>query len=147
VINHIEEPYTKDLSLSSITASILYVLNLENNLKLRPYISAGFGYYFTSGDEEKFYHRTRLGPGKGGNLVKLGLGIRYQINPKISINFRGIGGTAWRKEHGFSNIEDVGPEQFDYLIYSKTGDIIRAEHLLVNSLSFLGIVLSLEFTF
>ncbi len=63
-INHIEEPYAEYWSLSSITASILYVLNLETNLRLRPYISAGFGYYFFSGDEERFCTDRGLGPKK-----------------------------------------------------------------------------------
>ncbi len=146
-INHIEKPYAEYWSLSSITASILYVLNLETNLRLRPYISAGFGYYFSSGDEERFYYRSRLGPKKSGNMIKLGIGAKYQITPRIGINIRGIGGTVWRKEYGFGEIMEVGPEQFDYLIYAETGKIVRAERLLANSFTFLGIVLSLEYTF
>lgn len=146
-ISHIEEPYKKTWSLSSITASILYTLTLRYNEKIRPYISAGFGYYFTSGDEERFYYRTRLGPEKDGNLVKLGLGAKYQITPKIGINFRGIGGTIWRREYGFSEILYRGPEQFDYLIYAESGKIVRAERLLINSFTYLGIILSLEYTF
>jgi hypothetical protein len=145
-INHIEEPYTESWSLSSIAASILYALTLPRDEKLRPYISAGFGYYFTSGDEERFYYRTRLGPKKSGNLVKLGLGVKYQINPKIGINFRGLGCTIWRREYGFSEIM-YGPVQFEYETYVETEKIIRAQKLLVNSFTFLGITLSLEYTF
>jgi len=146
-INHIEEPFKETWSLSSITASILYALTLRYNEKIRPYISAGIGYYFTSGDEERFYYRTRLGPEKSGNMVKLGLGFKYQITPKIGINFRGVGGTIWRREYGFGEVMFVGPEQFDYKIYEKTGKIVRVERLLVNSFTYLGIVLSLEYTF
>jgi len=145
-INHIEEPYKETWNMSSITASILYVLTLQYNVKIRPYISAGFGYYFSGGDEERFYYRARLGPKKSGNLVKLGLGVKYQIAPKIGINFRGVGGTAWRKEYGFSNMNYVGPEQFDFLLYTETGKILRVERVLVNSFTFLGIMLSLEYT-
>lgn len=146
-INHIEEPYKETWSLSSITASILYALTLRYNVKIRPYISAGIGYYFTSGDEERFYYKSRLGREKSGNLVKLGLGVKYHITPKIGINFRGVGGTIWRREYGFSEILYRGPEQFDYLIYEETGKIVRAERLLVHSFTFLGIALSLEYTF
>ncbi len=146
-INHIEEPFKETWSLSSITASILYALTLRYNEKIRPYISAGIGYYFTSGDEERFYYRTRLGPEKSGNIVKLGLGAKYQITPKIGINFRGVGGTVWRREYGFNEILYRGPEQFDYLIYAETGKIVRAERLFVNSFTYLGIILSLEYTF
>ncbi len=146
-INHIEEPYKETWSLSSITASILYALTLRYNEKIRPYISAGIGYYFTNGNDERFYYRTRLGPEKSGNIVKLGLGFKYQITPKIGINFRGVGGTIWRREYGFGEMMFVGPEQFDYKIYEETGKIVRVERLLVNSFTYLGIVLSLEYTF
>ncbi len=146
-IGIIEEPYKETWSMSSITASILYALTLRHNEKLRPYISAGLGYYFTSGDEDRFYYRTRLGSEKNGNLAKIGLGVKYQINPKIGINFSGVGATIWRREYGFSEITYVGADQFDYEIYKKTGKIVRKENLLVNSFTFLGIVLSLEYTF
>jgi hypothetical protein len=144
-INHIEEPYRETWSLSSITASIMYVLTLKQNKKIRPFVSAGIGHYFSSGDDERFYYRTRLGPGKSGNMIKLGLGFKYQISPKINVNLRGVGGTIWRKEHGFSGILYVGPDQFDYLTYVETGKIVRHENLYVNSITYLGIALSLEF--
>jgi opacity protein-like surface antigen len=146
-INHIEEPYKETWSMSSITASILYVLTLRYNVKIRPYISAGIGYYFTSGDEERFYNKSRLGREKSGNLVKLGLGVKYQITPNIGINFRGVGATVWRREYGLGGNPYVGPEQFDFLIYAETGKIVRAERLFVNSFTYLGIILSLEYTF
>lgn len=145
-INHIEEPYKETWSLSSVTVSILYALTLRQNAKIRPYISAGIGYYFAGGDEERFYHRTRLGPEKGGRLIKLGLGFKYQITPKIGINFGGIGCTIWRREYGFSEILYRGPEQFDIEVYGITGEIVRVEKLLVNSFTYMGIVLGLEFT-
>ena len=146
-INHIEEPYKETWSFSSITASILYVLTLRYDEKIRPYISAGIGYYFTNGNEEWFYYKSRLGSEKSGNLVKLGLGVKYKITPKIGINFRGVGATVWRREYGFSEILYRGPEQFDYLIYAETGKIIRIERLLINSFTYMGIILSLEYTF
>jgi hypothetical protein len=145
-INHIEEPYRETWNFSSITASVLYMLTLRYNEKLRPYVSAGFGYYFSGGDEERFYYRTRLGPKKDGNLVKLGLGVKYQISPNIGINLKGVGETAWRKEYGFDEILDLGPKQYDIEIYAKTGKIVRLEKMLVNSFTYLGIALSLEFT-
>lgn len=146
-INHIEEPYKETWSMSSVTASILYALTLRYNVKIRPYISAGIGYYFASGDEERFYYKSRLGPEKSGNLVKLGLGVKYQITPKIGINFKGVGGTVWRREYGYGEIMYVGPEQFDIEIYAKAGKIVRLEKLFVNSFTYLGIILSLEYTF
>jgi len=145
-INHIEKPYKESWSLSSFTLSILYALTLRKHEKIRPYVFAGFGYYFSGGDAERFFQRTRLGPEKSGNLVKLGLGVKYQITPIIGINFRGLGGTIWRREYGFGEILYVGAEQFDIEIYAKTGKIVRLEKLLVNSFTFLGIALSLEFT-
>jgi hypothetical protein len=145
-INHIEEPFKETWSLSSITASILYTLTLRRNEKMRPYISAGIGYYFSSGDDERFYYRTRLGPEKSGNMVKLGLGVKYQLTPKIAINFKGVGGTVWRKEYGYGEIMYVGPEQFNIEIYAETGMLVRREILLVNSFTYLGIILSLEYT-
>ena len=145
-INHIEEPYKETWSLSSITASILYILTLRQNEKVRPYISAGIGYYFSSGDAERFYDRSRLGPEKSGNLVKLGLGVKYLITPKIAINFKGVGGTFWRREYGYGEILYLGPEQFDIDIYAETGKLVRREMLHVNSFTYLGIVLGLEYT-
>jgi len=146
-INHLEEPYRENWSVSSIVFSVIYVLNFESQVKLRPYISAGVGFHFLSGDQERFKDRTRLGPDKSGHLVKLGLGIKYRITPKIGINFRGIGMTIWRKEYGFRNILDFGPKQFYYETYALAGRIIRQEDYLVNSFSYLGIVVSLEYTF
>ena len=146
-IDHIEEPYAETWSMSSITGSVLYALTLRNNEKIRPYISAGVGYYFTSGDKDQFYSRARLGPEKSGNLVKLGVGVKYRITPKIGINLRGVGGTVWRREYGFSESMYTGSEQFDYDIYAETGEIVRVERVLANSFSFLGFALSLEYTF
>ena len=145
-IDHIEEPFKETWSLSCITASILYALTLRQNEKIRPFVSAGVGYYFSSGDEERFYNRSRLGPVKRGNMVELGLGFKYQISPNIGINLRGVGGTIWRREYGFRELLYVGAEQFDYLIYDETGKIIRHEKMLVNSFTYLGIAISLEFT-
>jgi hypothetical protein len=145
-INRIEEPYRESWSLSSITASILYALTLRRNEKIRPYISAGIGYYFSSGDDERFYYRTRLGPEKSGNLVKLGLGVKYRITPKLAINLKGLGGTVWRREYGFGRTMYLGPEQFDIEIYAEKGKIVRREVLLVNSFTYLGFMLSFEYT-
>jgi hypothetical protein len=132
--------------MSAITASVLYRLTLRSNEKIQPYVAAGLGYYFSSGDEERFLNRTRLGPEKSGNLVKLGLGIKYKINPKIAINFKAVGGTVWRREYGYSEITYVGPDQFEYDIYIVNGMLVRREGLFVNSFSYLGIILGLEFT-
>jgi opacity protein-like surface antigen len=145
-VNHIEEPYKEAWSFSSITASILYALSLRQNEKIRPYLSAGIGYYFSGGDDERFYFRTRLGPEKSGNLVKLGLGVKYQITPKIAINLKGVGATVWRREYGYGEMMYMGPDQFDFEIYMRAGKIVRREILLVNSFTYLGIILSLEYT-
>jgi hypothetical protein len=145
-INHIEEPYKENWSISCITASILYVLILRQNEKIRPFVSAGIGFYFSSGDEELFYDRTRLGPDKSGGMVNLGLGLKFQLSSKIGINLRAIGGTVWRDSYGFNEILYLGPDQFDYSIYVETGKIVRHERLLVNSFTYMGIALSLEFT-
>jgi hypothetical protein len=144
-INRIEEPYTETWSLSSIIASIMYRLTLRSNERIQPYVSAGLGYYFSSGDQDRFYDRTRLGPETSGNLVKLGLGVKYKINPKIAVSLKGFGGTVWRREYGYSEITYVGPEQFDIEIYAKSGGIVRREALLLNSFSYLGFMIGLEF--
>ena len=146
-VDHIEEPYKETWSMSSITASILYALTLRSDAKLRPFISAGIGYYFMSGDTERFYYKTSLGYKKNGNLVKLGLGVKYRVAPKIGINFRGVGGTVWRRVYGSGGIGYRGPHQFDYTVYMNTGKIVREERVIVNSFTFLGVVLSLEYTF
>jgi len=146
-INHIEQPYKENWTISSITASILYVLNLRQEAKVRPHISAGVGYYFSSGDKDRFYDRTRLGPKTRGNQVRLGLGVKYRITPEIGINVRGVGGTIWRKERVPRTMLYVGSDQFDANIYFKSGRIVRLEELLVNSFSYLGISVSLEYTF
>jgi hypothetical protein len=145
-INHIEEPYAETWAVSSITASILYALTLRYNEKVRPYISAGVGLYFSGGDDERFFHRTRLGPKKSGNLVKLGLGIKYKITQKLAINLRGVGGTVWLKNYGFREVSYVGPEQFDFALYAETGRLMRRQELLVNSFTYLGIMLGFEYT-
>ncbi len=146
-INHLEEPYRENWSASSIVFSVIYVLNFESQVKIRPYISAGLGYHFLGGNQERFKDRTRLGPDKSGHLVKLGLGVKYRITPKIGFNIRGTGMTIWRKEYGFTNILDFGPKQFYYEAYALTGRIVRQEGYLVNSLTYLGIVVSFEYTF
>jgi hypothetical protein len=146
-INHIEDPYRENWSISSVVLSLVYVLNFESQAKVHPYISAGVGFHFLNGDQERFKDRTRLGPEKSGHLVKLGLGFKYRITPRIGMNFRGVGVTAWRKEYGFSNILDFGPKQFYPEAYVFEGQIIRQEAYLVNSFTYLGIVVSLEYTF
>ncbi len=145
-IGYIEEPYKESWSMSLITASILYALTLRTNEKIQPYISAGIGLYFSRGDADRFYNRTRLGPKKSGNQVKLGLGVKYKISPTIAINLKGVGETVWRREYGYGEISYVGSEQFDYAIYLDTGKIVRCEILHVNSFTYLGVLLGLEFT-
>lgn len=146
-IGHIEDPYRESWGLSSMALSVVYVLKFESQAKVRPYISAGVGFHFLSGDQERFKDRSRLGPDKSGHLVRLGLGIKYRITPRIGINFRGTGMTIWRKEYGFRNILDFGPRQFYYEAYALEGRIIRGEDYIVNSFTYLSIVVSLEYTF
>jgi hypothetical protein len=146
-VNYIEDTYRENWSISSIAISIIYVLKFESQVKVRPYVSAGVGYHFLSGDQERFKDRTRLGPEKSGRLVKLGLGIKYQLTPKFGVNIRGSGMTMWRKEYGFGIPLEIGPKQFDYEAYDKAGKIIRQEKQLVNSFSCIGITMSLEYTF
>jgi hypothetical protein len=146
-INHIEKPYRENWSLSSIVVSMIYVLNFESQAKVRPYISAGVGYHFLSGNQERFKDRSRLGPDNSGHMIKLGLGIKYRLIPRIGINIKGIGVTIWRKEYKFRYILDFGPKQFYYEPYAFEGRVIRQEEYLVNSVAYLGIVISLEYTF
>ena len=145
-IDHIEEPFKENWSLSSLAVSVLYVLNLRRHEKVRPYISAGVGYYFSSGDKELFFDRSRLGPKKSGNLIKLGLGVKCQITPDIGLNIRGVGSTIWRREYGYGEILYMGPDQFDIDIYMGTGQLVRQGSLIAGSFTFLGVVLSLEYT-
>ena len=73
--------------------------------------------------------------------------MKYHFNPKIGINIKGVAGTVWRKEYGFREILYVGPDQFDFELYDMTGKIVRVDELLINSFTFLGIALGLEYTF
>lgn len=145
-IGHIEEPYKERWTISSITASILYALILNQNGGIRPYISAGAGLYFSHGDDERFYQRTRLGPKKSGSQVKLGLGVKYRITSTVGINLKGVAGTVWRRGSGWGNTVYFGPEQFDYDLYAKTGKIVRRDILIARTYSYLGIMMGLEFT-
>jgi hypothetical protein len=40
----------------------------------------------------------------------------------------------------------VGPEQFDFAVYAETGKLVRRQELLVNSFTYLGIMLGFEYT-
>jgi hypothetical protein len=146
-INHIEDPYRENWSLSSFALSIIYALNFESQVKIRPFVSAGFGFHILNGNQERFRNRSRLGAKKSGRLIKLGLGIKYRLAPKIGINLRGFGTTMWRKEYDFRYNLEFGPRQFYYEEYALEGKIIRQDRYLVNSFTYVNIALSLEYTF
>ncbi|MDH4257660.1 MAG: outer membrane beta-barrel protein, partial [Candidatus Aminicenantes bacterium] len=97
-IDHIEEPYTKPWSISSLSVSLFIAKRQYFNQKVFPYAFVGAGLYFLEGDREFVLSRFRLGPRKTGELFKLGGGFKYRLNRFLLLNFRFFGQSIWRKE-------------------------------------------------
>jgi hypothetical protein len=145
-INHIEEPYTKSFSLSSLTLSVLIAERKFMNQRMFPYFFAGFGVYLLSADEDLVLNRWRLGPGKTGIKIKGGGGLKYRITPKVGLNLRLFFESIWRR-FGRNRTTRLfaGIDQFDLEWYKNSGKIGRVQAALAKSFTHFGLDISLEF--
>lgn len=146
-IDHIEEPYTKPWSLSSLIVTLFIAKRRYFDQKIFPYAFVGAGLYVLEGDREFVLNRFRLGPRKTGELLKLGGGFKYRLNGFLLVNVRFFGQSIWRKEARFRSSLWAGLPQFDYDLYFATGEIARVSTAWVKTFTFLGAELSLEFRF
>ncbi len=145
-INHIEEPYRKDWSVSSLTLSFIYTYRHYTGQKLYPYLTVGFGYHFFTADQELVRNRWKLGSEKSGESMKLGVGLRYRFNSKLALNFKVFGESLLRGWYN-QGTTYVGPDQFNFDIYMETEEVVRSRHRNLTARTFThgGINLSLEF--
>lgn len=145
-INHIEEPYQEDWSISSLTLSFIYSYRHYTGQKLYPYLTVGLGFHFLAADEERVLNRWKLGPKKSGECMKFAVGLRYRFSSKLALNFKVFGESLIRnpQERGTTY---VGHDQFNFDIYMETNEVVRSWHrrLLAAFFSHGGINLSLEF--
>jgi hypothetical protein len=146
-IDHIEEPYTKPWSISSLSVSLFIAKRRDFDQKVFPYAFVGAGLYVLEGDKEFVLDRFRLGPRKTGELLKLGGGFKYRLNRFLQLNFRFFGQSIWRKESRYRSTFWAGLPQFDYDLYFATGEIARVSTAWIKTFTFLGAELSLEFRF
>lgn len=144
VINHIEEPYRKEWSVSSLTLSIMSPIWMFENGRTCAYVSAGAGFHLLSGDKELVLNRFRLGPKKMNYAFKASGGFKHQLSPKLGLNFRIFMESIVRyTEKGHSLF--YGPDQFDLDWYLSEGKIGRVMGAIVRSYAYGGIDFSLEF--
>ncbi|MGD8534373.1 MAG: hypothetical protein PVF66_00885, partial [Candidatus Aminicenantes bacterium] len=145
-INHIEDPYREDWSVSSLTLCFIYAYRQYTGQKLYPYISVGFGYHFLSADQGLVLNRWKLGPEKSGESMKLGVGLRYRFSPKLALNLKVFGESLIRPRRS-GGTTYVGHDQFNFDIYMETDQVVRSWHrnLIAGFFSHGGINLSLEF--
>ena len=146
-IDHIEEPYTKPWSLSSLNVTLFVAKRRYFDQKIFPYAFVGAGLYFLEGDREFVLDRFRLGPRKTGELLKLGGGFKYRLNSFLLLNVRFLGQSIWRKEARYRSSLYAGALQFDPDRYFATGEIARVSTAWIKTFTFLGAELSLEFRF
>lgn len=144
-IGHIEEPYTKPWTISSLNVSLFIAKRRHSFQKSFPYAFVGAGLYVLGGDREFVLSRFRLGPRKTGGLLKLGGGFKYRLNQFLLLNFRIIGQSIWRKEARFRSSLFAGTLQFDPDLYFATGEIARVSTAWVKTFTFLGAEISFEF--
>jgi len=143
-INHIEEPYSKPWSLSSLTLSLIHPFWTFGNQRTCAYISGGAGFYLLSGDKEFVLNRFRLGPKKMSYKFKIGGGFKHQLSPKLGLNLRIFIESIIRySRRGYALF--YGPDQFDLDWYLSEGKIGRVMGAIVRSYTYGGIDLSLEF--
>jgi len=145
-INHIEEPYREDWSVSSITLCFIYAYRQYTGQKLYPYLSVGLGFHFLNADQELVFNRWKLGPEKSGECVKLGVGLRYRFTSKLTLNLKIFGESLLRSRY-YQGITYVGHDQFNFDIYMETNEVVRSWHRDLTARTFThgGINLSLEF--
>lgn len=145
-INHIEDAYWKDWSVSSLTLCFIYAYRQYTGQKLYPYISVGFGFHFLSADRELVLNRWKLGPQKSGECMKLGVGLKYRFSPKLALNLKIFGESLIRPRWN-GGTTYVGHDQFNFDIYMETNEVVRSWHrnLIAGFYTHGGINLSLEF--
>ncbi len=145
-INHIEEPYRKDWSVSSLTLCFIYAYRQYTGKKFYPYLSVGFGYHFLSADQEMVLNRWKLGPEKSGNCMKFAVGLRYRFTSKLALNLKIFGESIIRAPRRRGTTY-VGHDQFNFYVYMETNEVVRSWHrnLLAGFFSHGGINLNLEF--
>jgi len=147
-INHIEDPYWENWSLSSLTLSLLLAGRRYMNQKLYPYFSLGFGYYFLNADEELILNRWRLSARKRGSKLKIGGGFKYRLSSKLGLNLRIFAEMIRRSTiSSYRAYLWVGLDQFNLGTYLDEGKIVRYGYNRVFETTFTygGIELSLEF--
>lgn len=144
-INHIEDPYWETCSLSSLTVSLIWAGRRYLDKKIYPYAFAGVGLYILNGDKDRVLDRWRLGIKKWNEKIKIGGGLKYRLSSELGLNLRIFGETIRRRSLGERYTLYVGPEQFDYLYYKYENKIGRTGKVLVNTFTYVGIDLSLEF--
>ncbi len=144
-IDHIEEPYTKPWTISSLNVSLFIAKRRHSYQKSFPYAFVGVGLYVLGGDREFVLSRFRLGPRKTGELLKLGGGFKYRLNSFFLLNFRIFGQSIWRKEARYRSSLYAGALQFDPDLYFATGEIARISTAWVKTFTFLGAEISFEF--
>lgn len=145
-INHIEEPYREDWSVSSLTLSFIYAYRQYTGQRLFPYLSIGVGFHILNADEELVLNRWKLGPKKSGGCIKFGVGLKYRFSPKFALNFKIFGESLTRGWYN-QGTTYVGHDQFNFDIYMETNEVIRSRHRNLTARVFThgGINLSLEF--
>lgn len=147
-INHIEDPYWENWSLSSFTLSLLFAGRRYFTQKLYPYLSIGTGLYFLNADEELVLNRWRLNARKRGSKLKIGGGFKYRLSSKLGLNLRIFAEMIRRSMISSHKVFLwVGPDQFNLDIYLDEGKIVRYGYgkVFETTFTFGGIELSLEF--
>ena len=147
-INHIEEPYTRPWSISSISVSLMAAQRRILNSKRFPYGFVGVGLYILGGNREFVVDRVRIGPNRTGFLMTLGGGIKYRLSRSLRLNARIYGETILNQFASQRSLYTLYASelQFSVASYIDEGRIVRDQRALVRSFAFLGIDLSLEFT-
>jgi opacity protein-like surface antigen len=145
-VNHIEDPYRKDWSVSSFALCFIYAYRQYTGQKLYPYISVGLGLHLFNADQGLVLNRWKLGPKKSGECVKLGVGLRYRFTSKLALNFKVFGESLLRVRDS-QGTTYVGHDQFNFDIYMETNEVVRSWHRNLTARTFTlgGINLSLEF--
>jgi len=143
-INHIEEPYRTPWSISSFTLSLLVAKRRYWTQGIFPYAFVGIGFYVLSGNQELVLNRFRLGPKRTGDLLKLGGGIKFNINRSLRLNLRIYAKSIRRKGIFPQSSLYAGTSQFDYLSYFTEEKIIRIPDALVDSVTYFGLDINLE---
>mgnify|MGYP001055322937 CR=1 FL=1 len=144
-VNHIEEPYREQWSISSVGLSVIAPLRRRIDQRLYPYISGGAGFYLLSGDKDRLLNRFRLGPKKTQIKYKISGGLKYRLGSKMNLNFRIFGEMIKRYRRGYLFVPYNGPEQFDLEWYLSEGKIGRVGMAIVGTYAYGGIDLNLEF--